>query len=61
MRALTVVKFLIKKGELDGGTLSAGGYAYYQPVGENETKEGRAKNRRVEFLLVPNLQELLHM
>lgn len=58
-RALTVVEFLHKKGELPGGTLAAGGYAHYQPVGSNESKEGRAQNRRVEFLLVPNLEELL--
>ena len=60
-RALTVVEFLHKSGELPGGSLAAGGYAHYQPVGSNETKEGRAQNRRVEFLLVPNLEELLRL
>jgi chemotaxis protein MotB len=58
-RALTVVEFLHKAGELPDGALAAGGYAHHQPVANNDTKEGRAQNRRVEFLLVPNLEELL--
>ncbi len=57
-RALTVVRFLIKEG-VNGKTLSSGGYAFYQPVAENATPEGKQKNRRVEFLLMPNLSELL--
>jgi chemotaxis protein MotB len=59
-RALSVVQFLIKSG-LDGKTLSAGGYAMYQPVADNGTKEGQQSNRRVEFLLIPNLTELLNL
>lgn len=59
-RALTVVRFLIKAG-VSGKTVSAGGYAFYQPSVDNTTPEGRAKNRRVEFLLMPNLSELLKM
>ncbi len=59
-RALTVVRFLIKEG-VSGKTLSAGGYAYYQPSVENTSPEGRTKNRRVEFMLMPNLSELLKM
>lgn len=59
-RALTVVRFLIKEG-VSGKTLSAGGYAFYQPLADNATPENRQKNRRVEFLLMPNLSELLKM
>jgi chemotaxis protein MotB len=59
-RAVTVVRFLIKEG-VSGKTLSAGGYALYQPAADNATPEGRQKNRRVEFLLMPNLSELLTM
>ncbi len=59
-RALTVVRFLIKEG-VSGKTLSSGGYAFYQPVADNATPEGKQKNRRVEFLLMPDLSELLKM
>ncbi|MEY3014451.1 MAG: hypothetical protein RIT45_3186 [Pseudomonadota bacterium] len=58
-RALTVVEFLIQSG-VPGKGLSAGGYAAFQPVGDNSTDEGRATNRRVEFLLVPNLGEIFN-
>lgn len=60
-RALTVVKFLIKDGGVDGKGLSAGGYAMYQPVNDNGTDDGKRGNRRVEFLLIPNLSELLNV
>lgn len=58
-RALTVVKFLIKDGGVDGKNLSAGGYAMYQPIADNATDDGKKSNRRVEFLLIPNLSEIL--
>jgi chemotaxis protein MotB len=58
-RALTVVRFLIKDGGVDGKNLSAGGYAMYQPAADNGTDEGKKVNRRVEFLLIPNLSEIL--
>jgi chemotaxis protein MotB len=58
-RALSVVTFLIKEGGVNSKALSAGGYASFQGVADNSTDEGRQKNRRVEFLLVPNLGELL--
>lgn len=59
-RALTVVQFMIKAG-VQGKGLSAGGYAMYQPVAENTSDKGKQTNRRVEFLLIPNLSELLNV
>lgn len=59
-RALTVVQFLIGQG-VNGKGVSAGGYAFYQPVADNTTDAGKQTNRRVEFLLIPNLSELLNL
>jgi chemotaxis protein MotB len=33
--------------------LSAEGYADYCPVSPNDTDEGKAKNRRIEIVLIP--------
>ena len=50
-RSVKVVEYWIKKHKIPAGRLSAAGYAYGQPVADNNTLEGRAKNRRVEFLI----------
>ncbi len=59
-RAVTVVKFL-QEGGVDPVHLSASGYAEYQPAATNETEEGKAQNRRIEIVLMPNLDELPDM
>ena len=33
----------------------ASGYGEYQPIANNKTSAGRAKNRRIELLLTPSL------
>jgi chemotaxis protein MotB len=57
-RAVEVVKLLVSKGE-EPRSLSAAGYGEFDPVGNNDTPEGRAKNRRIEITLQPNLDELV--
>lgn len=56
-RAVTVTEFLAENG-MDKNRLSAAGYAETQPVADNSTPEGRAQNRRIEIVLMPNLDEL---
>lgn len=51
-RAINVTRFLQAQG-IDAAKLSAAAYGEFQPVADNETKEGRAKNRRIEIVLVP--------
>jgi chemotaxis protein MotB len=51
-RATTVVRYLQERG-VDPKLLSAEGYAEYRPVDSNDREEGRAKNRRIEIVLVP--------
>jgi len=50
-RAINVTKYLQQQG-LDPAILSAAAFAEYKPVADNDTKEGRAKNRRIEITLV---------
>lgn len=50
-RAINVTKYLQQQG-LDPANLSAAAFAEYKPVADNGTKEGRAKNRRIEITLV---------
>ncbi len=47
-RAKAVLKYFIDKG-IDAGRLTAQGFGPDKPIATNETDEGRAKNRRVEF------------
>lgn len=47
-RAEAVRNYLIGKG-IDGGRLVAQGFGETKPVSDNDTEEGRYKNRRVEF------------
>ena len=47
-RAQAVVDYLIAQG-IQASRLSASGFGSAQPVADNNTKEGRATNRRIEF------------
>jgi len=47
-RANAVMKYFVDKG-VDADRLTANGFGLTQPVADNATKEGRAKNRRVEL------------
>lgn len=48
-RANAVVKYLVNTVGVDAAKLTAVGYGESKPVASNDTAEGRAKNRRVEF------------
>jgi chemotaxis protein MotB len=56
-RAVEVVKFLQEKG-VDPKHLGAAGYSEYDPVGDNGTDDGKKENRRIEIVLMPNIDEL---
>jgi len=51
-RATHVVQFLIQQGALAPDRLSAAGYAEFHPLGENASPEGRARNRRVDVIIL---------
>jgi OOP family OmpA-OmpF porin len=49
-RASAVMDYLVNNG-IDGGRLSSVGYGEANPIAENNTRSGRAANRRVEVTL----------
>jgi OOP family OmpA-OmpF porin len=49
-RAQSVVDYLVKAG-LPAGRFTAIGYGSTQPVAANDTEEGKARNRRIEFVV----------
>lgn len=55
-RATNVVRFLEEEGGVKGRSLVASGYGEHHPIATNNTPRGRAKNRRIEILLVPLLE-----
>jgi chemotaxis protein MotB len=68
MRARQVLVYLIspvdpKKGGggLDPTRLHAAGYGETDPVANNDTDEGRQQNRRVELVLLPDVEEMLDL
>ncbi len=56
-RGVAVVRFLAEHG-MTPERLAAAGYADTQPVASNSSEEGRAQNRRIEIIVLPNLDEL---
>ena len=61
-RAIAAVKYLQEHANVSTERLAATGYAFYQPIDTAETPEAKAKNRRIEIILVPPqdfLSELL--
>jgi chemotaxis protein MotB len=51
-RAINVARYL-QKESINPALLSAAGFGEFKPVADNATVEGRAKNRRIEIVLVP--------
>jgi OmpA-OmpF porin, OOP family len=51
-RAAATKKYFVDEGKIDGKRISTIGYGESKPVASNKTSEGRAKNRRVEILIL---------
>ena len=50
-RAKSVKAYLVEKGGIDAKRLEGVGFGWNQPIAPNNTKEGRAKNQRVDFVI----------
>ena len=57
-RAVSVVDYMVDQAGFAPDKLAAAGYGEFAPVAENDSDEGRAQNRRIEIILVPDLSEL---
>ena len=57
-RATELARMLIVKYGMAPGRLSAAGYAQYHPVASNATAAGRARNRRVDIIVLPRISVL---
>jgi chemotaxis protein MotB len=56
-RAVVVTEQLVSGG-MNAAKLVAAGYGPYEPIATNGTEVGRAENRRIEIVLLPNIEEL---
>lgn len=56
-RALVVIKTMTEAG-MNGEALSAAGYGEHHPTASNDSDAGRADNRRIEIVVVPDLSML---
>jgi len=57
-RALSVLHFLANDKGISPERLSAIGFGEYRPVSDNDTKEGRKLNRRVEIVIQPKVTKV---
>jgi chemotaxis protein MotB len=58
LRSTSVVRYLTESEKVPGVRLTATGKGEFQPLELNTTPEGRSKNRRIEIVLSPKLDEL---
>ncbi|MFD0989422.1 OmpA family protein [Mariniflexile jejuense] len=57
-RATAIVNILRENASINAENLTAAGRGEFAPIATNETQEGKAKNRRIEVILTPKLDEL---
>jgi chemotaxis protein MotB len=59
MRATSVVKIITSNSKVSPTRLTAAGRGEFIPLDKSNTVEGRKKNRRIEVILTPKLDEIL--
>jgi len=57
-RATAIVEILRQNSNINPENLTAAGRGEFAPIASNETSEGKAKNRRIEVILTPKLDEI---
>jgi len=59
LRATSVTRIMIKEGGIDPLKIIPAGRGEYTPIDPSKTAEARAKNRRIEIILAPELKEIM--
>ncbi len=57
-RATAIVNILRENNGINPENLTAAGRGEFAPIASNDTSEGKAKNRRIEVILTPKLDEI---
>jgi len=60
-RSTAIIRLLTGEYKVDPARITASGRSQYEPIADNATPEGRAKNRRTEIILAPKLDELMQL
>jgi len=59
LRATAITRIMITEGKIDTKKIIPSGRGEYFPVDAADTKEARAKNRRIEIIISPSLKEIM--
>lgn len=54
-RALSAVRFLVDQGGVDPKRIAAVAHGEFQPIAPNDSAEGRARNRRITIVVLPEV------
>ena len=60
-RAISVVRVLEDKYEVDPHRMTAAGKGEFSPIHDNETASGRQMNRRTEIIIAPDLSQFFDL
>ncbi|NLJ79149.1 MAG: OmpA family protein [Tissierellia bacterium] len=52
IRSSNVLRYLVEEQGIQGHRISLAGYSYYRPIAPNDTLENKAKNRRVDIVIL---------
>lgn len=61
LRATSITKIILQNPGVERNRVVPAGRGEFVPVGDNNTKEGKAQNRRTEIIITPKLGELFDL
>lgn len=59
MRATAIVKILTETSGVNPTKITAAGRSEFLPISSNDTRDGKAKNRRTDIIITPDLSEII--